>query len=279
MGSSLMRAPKPAQPAEPTEVPDMASHTNQIIETNVPSSQNVNDEVNQPVPSAPPDMGPSPTQDMSNADMVLDPPPGNWEIRQDDLYTQRQQVSSPPMVNLDSNRPQASVPKMTNIDDPAATSIPGAAPKARGPPLSISEARQPAVMITVPLPLRQRMNPHMPPPRINVPIPKMPYAMNPRGVGVPFPMTHAARVPHVQEIPQDVTSQRAFPPRRQVRTIRVPLRGPPPTPPIPTRQREDDVRFERSPVQCVYTGAWNCSQPISCRGAVFRGDAFLHNPP
>ena len=69
----------------------------------------------------------------------------------------------------------------------------------------------------------------------------------PRGVGVPFPMIHAARVPHVPEVPHDFNSQRALPPRRQIRTIRVPLRGPPPTPLIPPRQREDDVRFERSP--------------------------------
>ena len=160
MGSSLMRATKPAQPAEPAEVPDMASDTNQIIETDAPQSQN--DEVDQSMPPVPPEMGPSPTKDVSNVELALDPPPGNWEARQDDVYTQRQQVSGPPMVNLDAHSSPVSVPKMANSDESNATSVPGAAPKARGPPLSISEAT-PAVTITVPLPLRQRMNPHMPP--------------------------------------------------------------------------------------------------------------------
>ena len=82
---------------------------------------------------------------------------------------------------------------LMSLDD-SVPSVPGAAPKARGPPLTVAEAKQPAVTIMVPLPLRQRMNPHMAPPRINVPIPKMPYAFHPRGAGVPFPMTQAARI-------------------------------------------------------------------------------------
>ena len=93
------------------------------------------------------------------------------------------QETGKPVKTMCIQRQQVSGQPMANFDEPTDVPVPGAAPKARGPPLPISEAKQPAVMINVPLPLRQRMNPHMPPPRIHVPMPKMSY---PRIVGVPF---------------------------------------------------------------------------------------------
>ena len=279
MGSLLMRAKQPAQPTEPAEVPNMASQNNQTIATDLVQSQN--DEVDQSRPPVSPEMGPSPTQDVSNVEPVLDPPPGNWEAKPDDLYTQRQRVPSPPMVTSDVHRPTVSVPKMVNQDAPSATSVPGAAPKARGPPLPITEAKQQAVVINVPVPIRQRMNPHMPPPRISVPIPEMPYAMHPRGFGTPFPMTHVARVPLVPETTHDANSQRALPLRRQVRTIRVPLRGHPPTPPIPPRHREFDVRYERPPFT-VFTPVPGIARSPSVVGApwgpLYGRNSHFHNP-
>ena len=222
-----MRALKPAQPVEPTEATDMPSQPDQVAPMDALQNTNVDDEP--PLPPVAPETGPSPDQDMSDVAPILDPPPGNWEISPDDVYTQRQQVQGPSVMNPAPHVSPILVPNMMSSDDSVAT-VPGAAPKARGPLLSVAEAKQPAVTITVPLPLRQRMNPHMPPPRINVPIPKMPYAFHPRSAGVPFPMTHAARIPYVSEVPQGSQSQSALPPRRQIRTIRVPLRGPPPTP-------------------------------------------------
>ena len=169
MGSSLMRALKPAQPVEPTEATDMPDQSDQVPPMEAPSTPHVEDEL--PVSPVAPATGQSPDQDMTPN---LEPPPGNWTVSHDDLYSQRQQAQSPSMVNPAS------------LDD-SVTSTPGTAPKARGPPLPVTEARQSGVTIMVPLPLRQRMNPHLPPPRINVPIPKMPYAFNPRYAGVPFP--------------------------------------------------------------------------------------------
>ena len=81
-------------------------------------------------------------QDMSNVAPALDPPPGNWEVSQDDVYTQRQQVRGPPMLNQDVHSLPVSVPNMMTSDESVANSVPGAAPKARGPPLSIAEALQ-----------------------------------------------------------------------------------------------------------------------------------------
>ena len=90
MGSSLMRAIKPAQSVEPTEAIDMPSQPDQIPPMDVPQTPNVEDEP--PLPPVTPETGPSPDQDMSDAVPHLDPPPGNWEVSQDDVYTQRQQV-------------------------------------------------------------------------------------------------------------------------------------------------------------------------------------------
>ena len=46
------------------------------------------------------------------------------------MYTQRQQVSGLPIVNLDVHGPPVSVPKIANSDESTTTSVPGAAPKA-----------------------------------------------------------------------------------------------------------------------------------------------------
>ena len=83
MGSSLMRAIKSAQPAEPTEVPDMASHSNQTPQMDIPQSENY--EVDEPMPPVIPETGPSPTRDVPNVQSALDPPPGNWEVTQGDV--------------------------------------------------------------------------------------------------------------------------------------------------------------------------------------------------
>ena len=88
MGSSLMRATKSAQRAEPTEATDIPSQQDQIPPMDVPQSTNA--EAEQSIPPVVPETGPSPDQDMSNVAPVLDPPPGNWEIGHDDVYTQRQ---------------------------------------------------------------------------------------------------------------------------------------------------------------------------------------------
>ena len=64
MGSYLMRAAKPVQPAVPAEVPDMASQSNLVTEMDCP--QNQNEDADHPIPPVSPDMGPSPVQDVSN---------------------------------------------------------------------------------------------------------------------------------------------------------------------------------------------------------------------
>ena len=245
-----MRALKPAQPIEPTETTDMPDQSDQVPSMEAPSIPPAEEDI--PVSPVAPEIGQSPDQDMTPN---LDPPPGNWTVSHDDLYSQRQQVQSPSL-----NEPELSTP--------------GTAPKARGPPLPATEARQSGVTIMVPLPLRQRMNPHMPPPRINVPIPKMPYAFHPRNAGVPFPTMQMARIPQGSEVTQVPQPPRALPLRRQVRTIRVPLRGPPPTPPMPQRQRvEDDAflaRMERPPFN-VFTPVPGIARSPSVVGVPYSG--------
>ena len=164
-------------------MPDQSDQVPSMEAPNIPPA-----EEDIPVSPVAPEIGQSPDQDMTPN---LDPPPGNWTVSHDDLYSQRQQVQSPSL-----NEPELSTP--------------GTAPKARGPPLSATEARQSGVTIMVPLPLRQRMNPHMPPPRINVPIPKMPYAFHPRNAGVPFPTMQMARVPQGSEATQVPQPPRAL---------------------------------------------------------------------
>ena len=163
MGSALMRAIKPAQPVEPTEAIDMPSPSNQNPPMDAQQIPNVEDET--PLPPVAPETGPSPDQDMSHNVPHLDPPPGNWEVSQDDVYTQRQQVQGSSSMNPDpSVAPTQTLGQNLMSPDDSVPSVPGAAPKARGPPLTVAEAKQPAVTIMVPFPLRQRMNPHMPPP-------------------------------------------------------------------------------------------------------------------
>ena len=128
-----MRALKPAQPIEPTETTDMPDQSDQVLSTEAPSIPPAEEDI--PVSPVAPEIGQSPDQDMTPN---LDPPPGNWTVSHDDLYSQRQQVQSPSL-----NEPEVSTP--------------GTAPKARGPPLPATEARQSGVTIMVPLPLRQRM--------------------------------------------------------------------------------------------------------------------------
>ena len=241
-----MRALKPAQPVEPAEAIDMPDQSDQVPPMEAPSIPPAEEEP--PVSPVAPEIGQSPDQDMTPN---LDPPPGNWTVSHDDLYSQRQQAQSP-------------------LLEDSVHSTPGTAPKARGPPLPVTEARQSGVTITVPLPLRQRMNPHMPPPRINVPIPKMPYAFNPRYAGVPFPTMQMARIPYGSEVSQVPQAPSALPLRRQVRTIRVPLRGPPPTPPMPQRQREEDVRLERPPFN-VFTPVPGIARSPSVVGVPYSG--------
>ena len=105
MGSSLMRALKPAQPIEPTEITDMPDQPDQVPSMEAPSIPPAEEDI--PVSPVAPEIGQSPDQDMT-------PPPGNWTVSHYDLYSQRQQVQSPSL-----NEPEVSTP--------------GTAPKARGP--------------------------------------------------------------------------------------------------------------------------------------------------
>ena len=182
-----MRALTPVQSGEPSDTVDMPVQSTQVSPAEIPSSTPVEEEI--PVSPRAPETVPSPVQDTT---VNMTPPPGNWTATQDDLYSQRQQ-EHPPL--LEDSEPLT----------------PGTAPKARGPPLSVTEARQSGVTITVPLPLRQRLNPHVPPPRINVPIPKMPYMFNPKYAGVPFPAMQTARTPYGIEVSQVPQAPSALP--------------------------------------------------------------------
>ena len=101
MGSSLMRALKPAQPIEPTEPTDMPDQSDQVPSMEAPSIPPAEEDI--PVSPVAPEIGQSPNQDMTPN---LDPPPGNWTVSHDDLYSQRQQVQSPSL-----NEPELSTPR------------------------------------------------------------------------------------------------------------------------------------------------------------------------
>ena len=172
MGSSLMRAVSSALPSEPTEATDTPSQQDPFPPMDIDPTPpmdvppSTNEDVDPPRPPIVPETGRSPNQDedLSFAAVPpLDPPPGNWEIGHNDVYTQRQQVPGSPLFQSSMYGSPSSVQNVTPSEVPG-VSIPGAAPKARGPPLPVVEAEQPPVTITVPLPCRQRMNPHMPTP-------------------------------------------------------------------------------------------------------------------
>ena len=258
MGSSLMRALSPAQPEEPSDTVIMPVQSTSVPPDDVPNNTPADEEI--PVSPRISETGPSIVEDPN---VHLTPPPGNWTEIQDDLYSQRQQAH-------EEHHP----PSLDNLEP----STPGTVPKARGPPLSVTEARQSGVTITVPLPLRQRFNPHVPPPRINVPIPKMPYMFNPKYAGVPFPAIQMARNPYGVEVSQAPRPPSGLPSQRQVRTIRVPLRAPPPTPPIPMRQREEDARLQRPPFN-VFTPVPGIARSPDVVGVPYSGATSTFTTP
>ena len=245
MGSRFMAAPKPSaveteQRRPETEVssmsaPEILDSSTPVVETQVSDTPMHDPSTHSDVP---PDAGQSSAPGDLTRKIVLEPPPGNWTAAVDPSATD---VYSTPRTNspLAGSANQSSEP------------IPGAAPKARGPPRPLPVP----IMINVPLPLGQRMNPHVPPPRINVPIPKMMYTVHPQMIhglplhlsGIPYPQqfSHPSNVyPHIlahAHVPPQNLILRPRPARPDFKTVPVPLRGPPPTPPPPPPRNRDDT--------------------------------------
>ena len=203
-----MGAPKPAAQTEESHPTESDTNPIPVFE----GAQTMSDPIDPPMTPVFPATGQSPGQEAS-----VD------EVSGIDVYSQRQQDTGSQPVHGDGSL------------------VPGAAPKAPGPPRSFPDAQPDAVMIKVPLPIRERLNPHVPPPRIQVLIPKLVYSVHPKLVpgipphliGVPFPqpMVHPTGIPPVPVPSQDPSNQNVLPGgqfRPEFRTIPVPLRGPPP---------------------------------------------------
>ena len=92
----------------------------------------VNIEADHSIPPVVPETGPSPLQDMSNVAPALDLAQDNWEASQDDVYTQRQQVRDPPMMNQNVHSSPVSVPNIMTSDKSVANSA-RSSPKGKRP--------------------------------------------------------------------------------------------------------------------------------------------------